>query len=287
MGVPVVMTIHNFRLICPWGLFMSPQGVCERCYGGEHWCFLLNCAGNRFKSLGYALRNVWARTRGLYKKHVSLYIALNHFQKGKLVQAGYPEDRIHVIPNMVDAAPAPNGHSALDRYVGFAGRLSEEKGIGVLFEAARCLPRVSFHLAGNGRNLAELGKSAPNNVRLLGHLHGEAFEDFFGGVRLLTFPSVCYEGFPTVLPQAMLRSKPVVCSRLGGLSEIVEDGRTGLLTEAGNPADLAEKIERLWSDPPQCHRMGAAGREKALRLYSADAWYVRTLECYQEILPQP
>jgi glycosyltransferase involved in cell wall biosynthesis len=97
-------------------------------------------------------------------------------------------------------------------------------------------------------------------------------------------PSICYEGFPTILVEAMLRGKPVICSRIGGLSEIVEDGVTGLLFEPGNPNELVKKIRYLWDRPNLCRRMGRAGREKVLHQYSPQKSYERLMATYEKAM---
>jgi len=283
-GVPVVMRCANYRLVCPNGLLLSHGQVCERCMGGrEYWCVLRNCEGSLPKSLGYALRNFVARTQRLYHNNVTIYYAQTEFQKRKLVAGGFPAARIEVIPNMVDTSKPPR-ETQVGHYVGFAGRGSPEKGVATLLEAARNCPQIPFRLAGDFWRMSEVEKEKPANVELLGHLNGPRLEEFFRGCRLLVLPSTWYEGFPGVLIEAMLHGKPVVCSRLGGLPEIVDDGVNGLLFEPGNSSDLATKIERLWSRPDLGVEMGRAGRAKVLREYSPARYYERLRQVYQRAL---
>ncbi len=102
-GIPVIMTVHNYRLICPNGLFMVRGRICEKCAGGnEYWCIFKNCEGSLFKSTGYALRNWFARMNNFYVNAVSIYVCLTNFQKGKMVKEGFPEDRIEIIPNIAE-----------------------------------------------------------------------------------------------------------------------------------------------------------------------------------------
>ncbi len=285
-GVPVVMRCANYRLVCPSGLFLSHGQVCERCMGGqEHWCVLRNCEGSLLKSLGYALRNFVARTRRLYCDNVTLFYAQTEFQKRKLTEGGLPAERIEVIPNMVDIdiSISPR-ETQVGHYVGFAGRGSPEKGVTTLLEAARNLPVIPFRLAGDFWRMPEVEKWKPANVELLGHLQGPRLDDFFRNCRMLVLPSTWYEGFPGTVIEAMLHGKPVVCSRIGGLPEIVDDGVNGLLFEPGDAADLAAKVERLWSSPDLCAEMGRAGRDKVLREYSPARYYERLMHVYQRAL---
>lgn len=281
-GIPIVMRCANYRLVCPNGLFLSRGQICERCLGGrEYWCVLRNCEGSLPKSLGYALRNYIARSRRLYLDHVNLFYAQTEFQKRKLVEGGIPENRIAVIPNMMDA-DTTLVESPIGDYLAFVGRGSPEKGISTLLKAATKLPEILFRLAGDFWRLPQVEKQKPPNVEVLGHLSGARLVEFYRNCRLLVFPSTWYEGFPGVLLEAMYWGKPVVCSRLGGLSEIVEDGVHGLLFEPGDYHDLAKKVNQLWARPELCVEMGRRGREKVLREYSPQKYYQRLLEVYKK-----
>lgn len=277
--VPVVMTVHNYRLICPNGLFMSHGEVCERCtQGREYWCLFRNCEGSFPKSLGYALRNWVARKRRFFLDHVSVFAALTEFQRKRLIKEGYPEERIVVIPNF---AMAENKQLSQNRaYVGFAGRISPEKGVQILMDVARRLPDIPFRAAGGSDSMSELLKQAPENFKFEGHLSKESLDDFYAGCRMIILPSTWFEGLPFVLIETMLRGIPVICSRIGGLPEIVEDWVTGLLFDPGNSNDLADKIRYLWGNPDICLKMGQAGREKALREYTPDRYYGKLMAAY-------
>lgn len=282
--LPVVMTVHNYRLVCPTGLFMKDGRVCERCAGGrEWWCFLHDCESSRLKSLGYALRSYWARRRGYYRRHVTMYAALTEFQRLRLVREGFPPERIAVVPNAVDPRPAAPA-AALGGHVGYVGRISAEKGIETLLAAARRCPDVPFRAAGAGDDIGRLTRQAPPNLTFCGHLPAEKLPAFYAASRIIVLPSLCYEGFPTVLAEAMLRGRPVVCSRIGGLGEIVDDGVTGLLFDPGSADDLAEKVRRLWDAPGDGRRMGLAGRRKALREYTPSRQYARLMGVYERAI---
>jgi glycosyltransferase involved in cell wall biosynthesis len=281
-GVPVVMTVHNYRLVCPNGLHMVNGMVCEKCSGGrEYWCLLKNCESSLFKSLGYALRNYVARRKRVYLNNVTMYAALTEFQREKLIRNGFPAERILVIPNMVN----PNGVEVSDKlghYVGYAGRISPEKGMPTLIEAARACSDIQFKAAGAYDHMPYLPRKAPQNFKFSGHLNKAQLDKLYTNSRMIVLPSICFEGFPSVLLESMIQSKPVIASRIGGLPEIVEDGVTGLLFEPGNAEDLAEKIRYLWDRPELCKKMGRAGREKALREYSPEKYYERLMAVYKK-----
>ena len=289
-GVPVVMTVHNYRLICPSGLHLRNGEACTECRGGrEYRCVFRNCESDFFKSLGYALRGLAARLLGLYRRNVSVYVALTNFQKDRLTREGYPSDRIMVIPNI--HRPAGEGAQEMEQgpgmCVGYVGRVSREKGVHVLLKAAGALPDIPFMVAGRRGRMPELVRSAPANVEFLGHLDRDALRAFYRKIRILAAPSICWEAFPLSLPEAMHQGVPVVCSRIGGLPEIVSDGRTGLLFEPGDSDELARKIDFLWGRPDLCKKMGAAGREKALREYAPQAYYEKLKSVYKVAMERP
>jgi len=286
LGVPVVMTVHNYRLVCPNGLHMPKNSVkiCERCCGGrEYWCILKNCEVSLPKSLGYAIRNYVARKARLYLGNVSIYACLTHFQKRRLIAEGYPEDRMAVVPNMAQRIDLP-GEPSLGEYAGFVGRLSPEKGVAVLLQAAKSLSNVRFAVAGDYSAMRDMVSKATANIALQGHIPSESISSFYQAARLIVLPSTCFEGFPMTILEAMVHARPVVAPRIGGIPEIVDDGITGLLFEPGNAKDLAQKIQYLWDCPDLCRQMGQAGQEKALREYSPEKHYDRLMAVYKKAI---
>jgi glycosyltransferase involved in cell wall biosynthesis len=291
-GVPVVMTVHNYRLVCPNGLHLSRGQVCERCIGGrEYHCVLNRCEGGLLKSAGYALRNALARKLEFFHRHVTLFTALTEFQRRRLIDAGFCADRITVLPNMVSSDDDDNhddhddgttvGGQPLGEWVGYIGRVSPEKGMPALLAAAAALPHVPFKIAGAYDRMPELLDSAAPNVQFVGHLGPGELDEFYRRSRIIVLCSTCFEGFPTILVEAMRHGKPVVCSRIGGLPEIVDDRGTGLLFTPGDGAELAAQVHALWDQPARCREMGAAGRAKASRCYSRAGYYDRLMDVYR------
>ena len=283
-GLPVVMTVHNYRLICPNGLFMTDGQICRKCAKGrEYWCVLYNCEKSLLKSIGYALRNYVARYRRMFLNNVTLYACLTEFQRQQLVRAGFPAQRCLVVPNMADL-PAIQPSRQSGQYVGYVGRISPEKGMQTLVESARACSDIQFKAAGSYDRMAHLPGQAPRNFEFCGHLNKDQLGRFYANSRYVVLCTICYEGFPSVLPEAMLSAKPVICSRIGGLAEIVDDNVNGLLFEPNNSKDLVEKIRFLWERPALCRRMGQAGRQKALREYSPEKYYERLMAVYEKAL---
>lgn len=285
-GIPIVMNVQNFRLACPNGLLFSHGEICHRCVSGrEYWCVLRNCEGSPLKSAGYALRTLTARVRRSFLGNVDVYITPTEFHRRWLSSIGVDETRIHVVPNMVDVPDAPGGHSTGD-YVGFVGRVSPEKGVAILLEAARRLPHIPFRIAGNYDRQPDLPGRSPPNVDFLGTLSGDSLAEFYERMRMLVVPSVWYEGLPTVIPQAMLRGKVVIASDVGGLSYAVADGVTGRLFRLCDPDALAACITSVWHDDAARTAMGEAARAEAMAKYSSNVFYRKLMHSLQSALDQ-
>jgi glycosyltransferase involved in cell wall biosynthesis len=281
--IPVILHYHNHHLTCPITFHFREGKICERCVGGkEHWCVLKNCRNNHLESVGYALRSAFARKLNLFADNVTVFLAASNFMKQRLIEAGFCEERILVVP-FASTSSQCSANEPVDRvgqYVVYVGRLSPEKGVGTLIAAARQLPYVKFLLAGDGPSRAELEESAPANVKFLGWLNSAELSDLYKNARIAVMPCILLEPFGLVITDAMENGLPVIVSAIAGPAEIVDHGRTGLHFEPGNPDDLANAIEKLWKDPELCQLMGRAGREKVDREYSADRYYERLMAVY-------
>jgi glycosyltransferase involved in cell wall biosynthesis len=281
-GVPVVMRCPNYRLFCPSGLHLSHGKICERCLGGkEYWCVLKNCESDCLKSLGYALRNAFARiTQGILD-NVGVFVVLSEFQKARFITQGIHPQRVEIVPN---AVPQLNGPAKreLGELITYVGRASPEKGIEDFVAAARRLPRLAFAVAGSTERTPELVANSPANIRWLGFLNKKDLERVYAESSMVVFPFRWFEGFPNVITQAMVMRRPVVAARIGAVPEIVVDGETGLLFEPGNVEDLVDKIQTLANNSSRCAAMGHAGQLKARSEYSQDLVYQRLVEVFEK-----
>lgn len=271
-GVPVVMTIHNYRLICPTGLFMRNGGPCEQCLkrGNEWGCVRYNCENSLLKSVGYAARNAVARLRRHYLDCVDIFACITDFQRRKLIQAGFPADKIVVIPNSANLPD--NAETRTDgSYIAFCGRLSHEKGVDIIIEAARQNPEIPFRLAGAARD-ESLIANLPPNIELTGYLSGHALSDFYADARFFVMASRCYEGFAMAILEAAAYSKPMIAPDHGGFSEIIGHGSDaiGILTRPGDADSLSTAVRNLWNNPQECARLGQKANQKLINNYSTN-----------------
>lgn len=287
MDTPVIQTLHNYRMICPNGLLLRDARPCQDCVGRlpldavRHRCYRASAAAS-LAAAGIAA-STWQRAR----QTVARFIALTRFAAGVFEQAGLPRERIAVRPNCLDADPQPG--SGAGGYVLFAGRLSVEKGAATLLRAWRQPGLPECVIVGDGPLRAVLEQEARANrlnVRFLGARPRAEVLDLMRDATALVIPSICYEGLPMVFLEAMASGTPVVCSAIGGLTELVSDGENGQLCAAGDAHGLAEAVRRA---TPR-GAAGAALRHRCRATYDAhysiDQARVRLLGIYSDALAQ-
>jgi glycosyltransferase involved in cell wall biosynthesis len=272
-GVPTVMDVQDYKLTCPMGQHIRDGKICTKCLDGTvAWSAVHACKGGRLTSAAYALTHGVTRWRGAYQRGIDLFATPARFVANHLVAAGFDRNKIEIVPNMCDLrdnAPA-SGDGA---YAAFVGRISPEKGLAVLVEAAR-IAGIPVKIAGKGE-IPGLKESAPANVEFVGGVPRDRLSDFYRGARFLVVPSVWNEVFCLVLMESMTLGIPAIASNTGGLPEIFEHERSGLHVPPSDPQALAAAMRRLWDDPAMCRRMGQAARAEALARFTPDAYYNR------------
>lgn len=280
-GVPVVQTLHNFRLLCPQAMFLREGKVCEDCLGKVPWRGAMRGCyrGSKLQSIALAGMVTTHRALGTWQNKVTRYIALNEFCRNKFIEGGLPAERIVVKPNFVDFSVPPD--SSRNGFL-FVGRLSEEKGINILVEAAKRQPTVFLRVAGAGPE-EHLLDSVPN-LAPLGGLNMAGVRTEMCQASALVVPSIWYENFPRTIVEAFACGLPVIASRIGALAEIVQDGVTGLLFNPGDAADLAEKLNWAEQHPQEMARMGHSARRQYELEFSPEVNYQRLMAIYQEAM---
>ncbi|HET9870925.1 MAG TPA: glycosyltransferase [bacterium] len=260
-GVPVVMTLHDYKLVSPSPNLVSRGRPCVDCQvrPGTPLCLLRDCLGSPGKTLAHWLESEYNRRRRAYGS-VSAFIAPSRFMAEKAAAAGWDPARIHWVPNAMepqatDATPVEGG------YFFFAGRMAEEKGVGFLLEAWPGV-RGELRLAGDGGSLDRYRQLAPPGVEFLGRVAPEGLGDLYRGALAVVVPSLWYENASMTVLEAMAHGRPVVATRMGGLPEQVEDGVTGILVEPGDRAGLRRALTRLAEEPGLAARLGRAGRAR-------------------------
>jgi glycosyltransferase involved in cell wall biosynthesis len=287
-NIRVVQTLHNFRLCCSNAVLFRDGRVCEACLGKSfgwpgivHKCY----RDSRTASAAIATMVATHRVLGTWQKAVDVYIALTEFSRRKLLEGGLPADKIAVKSNF--AYPDPGLGAGTGEYAVFVGRLSAEKGVETLLKGWRHLGgRLPLKLIGDGP-LAPLVQEAAKNdamIRWLGNVPLETVYSLVGQAAFLVLPSQCYENFPRVIIEAFAKGTPVIVSKLGAMAEIVDDGRTGLHFNPGDPVDLAEKVRSILADPWKLPQMRQAARQEFDQHFTADVNHHSLMAIYERAL---
>jgi len=288
-GIPVMMTLHDYKLVCPSYKLEVDGRVCEACGGKQFYrAVVRRChKGSMAASAVYAAESYFNRFLGRYRKGVAVLISPSHFLKGKLVEFGWPETQIEVVRNCLDSSGFEPRYEPGEYFL-YLGRLSREKGVDILLDAFATLPDTArLVVAGTGPLEAELrGRVAgEGRVTFTGYLSGAALEASIRGARAVVVPSQWYENAPLSVLEAMAYGKPVIGARIGGIPEMVEEGRTGLLFEAGDVDALREALDRLLTmSDAAVAEMGRAARRRVEEHYTAEEHYERLMAVYERAI---
>jgi glycosyltransferase involved in cell wall biosynthesis len=280
-GVPVVQTLHNFRLLCAQAMFLRNETVCEDCLGTLPWRGVIRKCyrGSTVQSAGLVSMLALHRAIGTYTKKVTRYIALSEFSREKFISGGLPAEKVRVKHNFVDITYQTSGSRSGGLFV---GRLSQEKGAAVFMKALESLPNSGAVVIGTGPQESLIKDRS--GVRYLGWQDQAAVQAAMRTASYLVLPSICYEQFPRTLVEAYACELPVIASRLGPLTEFVEEGKTGLLFTPNSPADLAEKIRWAEAHPSEMAEIGRRARTEYEAKYTARRNYLELMEIYAEAI---
>ena len=287
-GIPVVWTLHDYQLICPGHLLYNSDRkcVCEKCVGhGKMSCVRDRCIhSSKVKSLLGVIEAAFYRLKGTYKK-VDLFIAPSEFLHSKLVADNRKlfSDKTVVLHNYVTEKHIPSDAASNFPfpYIAFAGRLSEEKGTRILKETAEILPSVQFVVMGSGPDEKELENM--ENVHLTGFVTGRELDTNLACATAVAVPSVCFENCPMAILEAQMLSVPCVSMNMGGMAELVEDGKTGTLATNANARSFAAAVEDLLSDEKRLKEMKKNCAESAKSFLKIDGYCERLLKLYSEV----
>lgn len=288
-----VLTLHNYRLFCSAGIPIRNGHVCTECLDNRSVAPALRYGcyrGSRAATLPLAASISLHRRRGTWERDVEAFIALTEFQRHMVTEAGLPEGRVHVKPNFFPGNPLPVRWEERRQRAVFVGRLSVEKGVGDLVSAWLAWGRVApeLVLVGDGPLRFELEAQAASSefrrVIFTGNVDSHKAQRAIAEARLLILPSICFEGFPMVMREALAFGTPCAVSNIGPLPELVARGSAGITFHPGDPEDLLVKVRELWSDQARLQRMGKRAREEFEAHYTEDANYERLMQIYEEAI---
>src|ERR1700722_10335568 len=292
-GVPVLYHLNDFKLLCPAYNMVSKGRVCERCRGGRfrhvmtEGCYT-GPSGSALLLMVEAYVHRWL---GTYRKCVDQFMTPSRFAKDKLIQNGFDEKKITVLPHFQKLPPQSLPSSAPKAPVLYFGRLSPEKGVADLLQAMKRLPLVQLQIAGDGPQRLELENQARElqlkNVEFTGHVGGEVLQQMIAASRFTVLPSRAYETLAKTILESYAWGRPVVASDLGSRRELVEQGETGLLFPSGNVEQLEKAISFLVERPELTVQMGIAGRRFVEAEHAPEAHYRALMRVYTQMRPWP
>lgn len=288
-NIPIVMTLHDFKLICPNYTFLRNGQTCEECQGKYFYkAIKYRCVKDSYlKSAICALEMHLHKFSKIYENSVDCFIVLSRFARKKLTEYGLPAEKIEYLPNYVDI-PKLKRNPNKERYILFLGLLSEKNGAFNLIRAMGSVPQIKLKIAGEGeqRGLIEdyLRENNMKNIEMLGFVSGEELRTAIVDCYFLVFPNNCYHNCPMSVLESFAYGKPVIGANLGSVPELVEDMVTGLLYEPRNETDLTEKIKYLYENPHAVDKMGQNAWCKVEGNYSIERYYPRLLKIYEGLI---
>ena len=287
-NIPLVQTVHDYQMICPNHLLYSFGEVkpCERCLGGSKMnCLKYSCIhGSKIKSLIGAIEAKLYAALKTYKK-VDLYICPSQFLEQKLLSASdLYRGKTVALHNFIEKKPLPKSEPPQKPYVAFASRLSKEKGVTLLYEAAKMLPEYSFLVAGSGPD-GDCLKEVPN-ITMKGFLGGDELISLMANARVMLLPSVWYENCPLSILETHSFGVPVITMNSGGMAELVEDGKTGALVNEPTPEAIAAAIKRCFEDEEYYNTLKQNCETMREKIIGVSEYCDIVIEKYQDLIKQ-
>jgi glycosyltransferase involved in cell wall biosynthesis len=286
-GAAVVLTLHNCRFACPGGTCPvrrhdanagpldnpCPSRPSLRC------AIAHNPRGRQLESLAYGTALELQRRLHMLERWVDAFIVPSRYIAHMLRSAGIADNRVDLIPHGVPVSPIDTHDQR--RFALFIGRVSAEKGIRTLLQAATIAPEVPLAVAGAGPLVQDVRAS---QIEYLGQLEHRLVAETLSHAAFTIIPSECHEAFPYAALESIAAGRPVVATNVGGLPEIVRDGETGLIVPACTAEALAQAMRQLWADPNLTERLGAQASRQVRDEYSLDLQLERTIALYRDLV---
>jgi len=289
-GIAKVITLHNYRLLCPAAIPMRNGKVCTDCIDQRsvlpsllHGCY----RGSRLSTIPLAANVALHRKVGTWINKVDAFIALSQFQKDQMITGGFPNDKIYVKPNFYAGDPDWIPISERENCVVFVGRLGAEKGVKTLMNAWRQWGDDAplLRVIGDGplRQYME-SESKGLNIEFKGQVQADIAQQYIAKARLVVLPSEWFEGFPMVLREAFAFGTPSVVSDLGPLPTIVQNGDNGVVFQAGNSHSLLTSLRETFFDTEALSRMSVSARQAFESLYTEKKNYQQLIDIYERAI---
>jgi glycosyltransferase involved in cell wall biosynthesis len=288
VGIPVVWTMHDYKLMCPNSHFRVDEtgALCEACRPGQyHWAVVKRCKKDSLLASGMAAVEAYAHwARGL-RSRVHTFLCPSRFLAGKMLEHGWRSENVRHVPNFIDAGPTPAPRGEGKHFL-FVGKMEALKGVDTLLDAAGQLNGAQVLLVGecDDPGIRERLGRLPSDVQYLGPKTRQEIAALLADARALVIPSLWYENQPMVILEAFAAGVPVVGSDIGGIPELVAHEERGLLVEAGSAHALAQAIGQLNRDAAKAKKLGQAAREYVVRHHSVSGHLESVTEIYHRAI---
>ncbi len=287
--IPVVQTLHNYRMICPAATLFRKKRICEKCQGTffpwpavQYGCY----RNSRIETALVGFINTFHKIIGTWQDKIDIFITLTEFSRRKLIEGGIRSEKIYVKPNFMPSNPQRKAN--IGDFALFIGFLDKHKGIFTLLNAFRKLKNIPLKIVGDGpqkqRIRTIVQKENLNNIQIIGRIDRSNVLKYMQKARLLIFPSECYEGFPVTIVEAMASGLPLIVSGIGAMAEIIQHGKNGLHFLSGNPSSLADAVNEVWNDDKLTTKLSEKSREKFERLYTPKRNYEILMNIYNRAI---
>lgn len=286
-GLPVVWTLHDYKLICPNSHFLIDKTgtICEACGNDKYYQGILKrCKKGSFLASSMAAAEAYAHQLLGIRCKVDAFLAPSKFLRKKLLDRGFPKESVHHLPLLLDRN-AFHISTTNDRYLLFLGKLDAIKGIQILLDACRLAPDVKLVIAGRVEEplASRLPALLPSNARYVGMKHGDDLRSLLRNALAVIVPSLWYENQPYSILEAFASGKPVIASDLGGMKELVANNERGLLVPPGQVNALANAMSWIVQHPLDARRMGEGAYAYASAEHTPERHYERLLRIYREV----
>lgn len=288
VGIPLIQTLHEYKLTCPVYSHLSNDQICEACAGKHFWRALpKRCnRGSLARTALSVTESYVSRSLGAVDKF-DHFISVSHFLRKKMVEHGIPEAKISTVHNFVDVSDfTPN--FAEGEYLLYFGRVHQSKGIFTLIEAAAPLKQVPLIIVGDGEAMPEVQRQVEQNncehIRLVGFKQGDELRELIAGSICTLLPSEWYENCPMSVLESYAYGKPVIGADIGGIPELIADDVDGFLVPSGGIEALREKLLWMYEHKAEAAEMGRIGRHKMETEFNADIHYENIMNVYQKLL---
>ena len=274
--IRVVWTLHDYKLLCPRYDCLRNGSSCQLCFSDKTHILRHKCMkGSLFASaLAYWEATKWNRER--LEKYTDAFICPSEFMKSQMLKGGFNKEKLIVLPNFVSIGENDLTNYKRENYYCYVGRISKEKGIETLLQAAQEMP-YPLKIAGNGPLFDDLrSRYASDKIEFLGHLNRNEVKLLIENARFSVIPSEWYENNPLSGIESLCLGVPVLGANIGGIPELIEENRNGLLFESGNKEDLKNKLDKMYHASFDCADIA----QKAQKDYSPENHYTLLMNIY-------